>query len=251
MKLDVGAVTPIDISGVGIDYIAILPELVVIGAAILVLLLELVVPAGRRRWLAGVAVAGLLGGLVASLPLWGQNREAFAGMVVGDSFAAFFNVLLAGVTILTVLISPRYLRSARLDYGEYYVLLLAATGGMMLLAAATSLMTIFLGIELLSIALYVLSGFARADLRSQESALKYLLLGGFASGFLLYGMALIYGATGSTTLRGIAAVAGAGGAGNLLLVLGIGLLSVGSLSRPRQLHSTCGRPTFTKERPLS
>src|SRR5205807_3391064 len=116
-----------------------------------------------------------------------------------------------------------------LDYGEYYILILGATAGMMLLAAATSLMTIFLGIELLSISLYVLSGFARAAQRSQESALKYLLLGGFATGFLLYGMALIYGATGSTTLRGIAAMvtAGSGASGNVLLLLGIGFLSVG------------------------
>src|SRR5947207_1341218 len=101
---------------------------------------------------------------------------------------------------------------------------------MMLLAAATSLMTIFLGIELLSISLYVLSGFARTALRSQESAMKYLLLGGFASGFLLYGMALIYGATGSTTLRGIAAfttASGLGASSNVLLLLGIGFLSVG------------------------
>jgi NADH-quinone oxidoreductase subunit N len=149
--------------------------------------------------------------------------------VVADSLAAFFNVLLIVITILTVLISPRFLRALELDHGEYYILLLGATAGMMLLAAATSLMTIFLGIELLSISLYVLSGFARSAKRSQESALKYLLLGGFATGFLLYGMALIYGATGSTTLRGIASfVTGSSGAsGNVLLLLGIGFLSVG------------------------
>src|SRR3989442_14702873 len=98
---------------------------------------------------------------------------------------------------------------------------------MMLLAAATSLMTIFLGIELLSVCLYVLSGFARTALRSQEAALKYLLLGGFATGFLLYGMALIYGATGSTTLHGIAASTTPAASGNVLLLVGIALLSVG------------------------
>src|SRR3989442_4649899 len=98
---------------------------------------------------------------------------------------------------------------------------------MMLLAAATSLMTIFLGIELLSVCLYVLSGFARTALRSQEAALKYLLLGGFATGFLLYGMALIYGATGSTTLQGIAASTPPAASGNVLLLVGIALLPVG------------------------
>jgi NADH-quinone oxidoreductase subunit N len=218
----------IDLSGVGIDYGAILPELIVVGTAIVILFLDLVLPVARRRWLPTVTVVGLLAALVASLPLWGQNRAAFADTVVADSLAAFFNVLLIVITILTVLISPRFLRALDLDHGEYYILLLGATAGMMLLAAATSLMTIFLGIELLSISLYVLSGFARSALRSQESALKYLLLGGFATGFLLYGMALIYGATGSTTLRGIAAVAGGSGAtGNVLLLLGIGFLSVG------------------------
>jgi NADH-quinone oxidoreductase subunit N len=220
----------INLSGLGIDYGAILPELIVVGTAIVVLFLDLVVPADRRAWLAGVTVVGLLGALVATFPLWGQNRAAFGDTVVADSLAAFFNVLLIVISILTVLISPRFLRALDLDFGEYYILLLGATAGMMLLAAATSLMTIFLGIELLSICLYVLSGFARTALRSQEAALKYLLLGGFATGFLLYGMALIYGATGSTTLRGIAAFTVAGSSvasGNVLLLVGIALLSVG------------------------
>jgi NADH-quinone oxidoreductase subunit N len=220
----------INLSGLGIDYGAILPELIVVSTAIVVLFLDLVVPADRRGWLAGVTVVGLLGALAATFPLWGQNRAAFGDTVVADSLAAFFNVLLIAISILTVLISPRFLRALDLDYGEYYILLLGATAGMMLLASATSLMTIFLGIELLSICLYVLSGFARTALRSQEAALKYLLLGGFATGFLLYGMALIYGATGSTTLRGIAAFTVAGSSvasGNVLLLVGIALLSVG------------------------
>src|SRR5436309_6775925 len=220
----------INLNGIGIDYGVILPELIVTGTAIVVLFLDLVIPASRRRWLVAVSVAGLLGALVASIPLWGQNRAAFGDTVVADSLAAFFNVLLIVISILTVLISPRFLRALDLDFGEYYILLLGATAGMMLLAAATSLMTIFLGIELLSISLYVLSGFARTAPRSQESAMKYLLLGGFASGFLLYGMALIYGATGSTTLRGIAAfttASGLGASSNVLLLLGIGFLSVG------------------------
>ncbi len=175
----------VNVNAIGIDYTTILPELVVTGTAILVLILDLFIPPDRRRMLAVVTVLGLFGALAASVPLWGHSKFAFGDTVVGDSFAAFFNVILAATSILTVVISPRYLRALRLDYGEYYVLVLAATAGMMLLAAATSLMTIFLGIELLSLALYVLSGFARTQLRSQESALKYLLLGGFATGFLL------------------------------------------------------------------
>jgi NADH-quinone oxidoreductase subunit N len=217
----------IDLSTVGIDYAVILPELIVVATAVVVLFLELVVPPDRRQILAAVTVVGLIGALIATVPLWGQNRQAFGDTVVGDTLAAFFNVLLIGVSILTTLISPRYLRALDLDYGEYYILLLGATAGMMLLASATSLMTIFLGIELLSISLYVLCGFARTAPRSQESAMKYLLLGGFATGFLLYGMALIYAATGSTTLRGIAAFSTAASAGNAILLLGIGFLTVG------------------------
>jgi NADH-quinone oxidoreductase subunit N len=220
----------INLNGLGIDYGVILPEIIVAITAILVLGLDLVIPVGRRNWLAVVSVIGLVAAIVASLPLWGQSRPAFADTIIGDDLAAFFNVLLLGVSILTVLLSPRFLRALDLNYGEYYVLLLGATAGMMLLAAATSLMTIFLGIELLSICLYVLSGFARTAPRSQESAMKYLLLGGFATGFLLYGMALIYGASGATTLRGIAAftsAAGSNASGNVLLLLGIGFLAVG------------------------
>ncbi len=217
----------IDLSRLGIDYQAVLPLLVVTVSAIAVLLLDLVLPPSQRRWLSRITMAGLILALAANVPLWGQSRLAFGDTVVGDTFAAFFNLVLLWVSILTVAISPRFLSSARLEHGEYYVLLLSATGGMMLLAAATSLMTIFLGIELLSLALYVLSGFARTQLRSQESALKYLLLGGFATGFLLYGMALIYGATGSTTLNGIASYVTASPGTNVLLLLGIGFLSVG------------------------
>jgi NADH-quinone oxidoreductase subunit N len=216
----------IDTSHLGIDYGVILPEIVVTATAILVLVLDLLVPATRRGWLNAVSALGLLVALAATVPLWGADRSAFAGTVIGDSFAAFFDVVLLLTGLLTVLISPRFLRSQGLEYGEYYVLTLAAVAGMMLLAAATSLMTIFLGIELLSIALYVLAGFARRNLRSQEAALKYLLLGGFASGFLLYGMALIYGATGATTLHGIAQFVGASGS-NALLLIGIGFLAVG------------------------
>jgi NADH-quinone oxidoreductase subunit N len=217
----------IDLSAVHIDYQTVLPELVVTGTMIVVLFLDLVVPPDRRRWLAVATVVGLALALVASIPLWGQHRSAFADTVAGDSFAAFFNVLLLAITILTVLISPRYLRAVHLDFGEYYALVLSAAAGMMLLAAATSLMTIFLGIELLSLALYVLCSFSRLQEHSQESGLKYLLLGGFATGFLLYGMALIYGATGSTTLLGIRAFVTASPGTNVLLLLGIGFLSVG------------------------
>ncbi len=115
----------------------------------------------------------------------------------------FVNAILLVCAGLVVIISPQYLNRRGIHHGEYYALILAATTGMMILAGAMNLMVIFLGIELLSVSLYVLSGFSRTEERSQEAALKYLLLGGFASGFLLYGMALVYGETGHTQLTQI------------------------------------------------
>ncbi len=218
----------IDLAAVNINYLAIAPLLVVSGAALLLLLLDLVVPPERRAWLAVVSALGLLGGIVASVPLVQARYLVFGDTVAGDAFAAFFNVVICLSSLFVVAMAPAFLRARRLVFGEFYVLVLAATAGMMLLAAATSLMTIFLGIELLSLALYVLCGFARSELRAQEAAMKYLLLGGFASGFLLYGMALLYGATGSTTLRGIAAFLKAADNPSLpLVLLGVGLLAVG------------------------
>ncbi|MBV8194060.1 MAG: NADH-quinone oxidoreductase subunit N, partial [Candidatus Dormibacteraeota bacterium] len=128
---------------------------------------------------------------------------------------------------LVVMISPQYLNRRGIHHGEYYALILAATLGMMLLAGAMSLMVIFLGIEGLSISLYVLSGFSRHEERSQEAALKYLLLGGFAAGFLLYGMALVYGETGHTQLTLIAAALQSKSAVDPLLLGGVILIFVG------------------------
>ena len=164
--------------------------------------------AAHRGWLAGfslVAVAASFGATV-----WGWFDAAtphtvYFGSFAYDRFGLFVNAIILVSTALVLMISPQYLNRRGLHYGEYYSLILAAATGMMLLAGASSLMVIFLAIELLSIALYILSGFSRQEPRSQEAALKYLLLGGFASGFLLFGMALIYGETGHTQLAQIAA----------------------------------------------
>ncbi len=128
---------------------------------------------------------------------------------------------------LVILISPHYLNRRGIHHGEYYALILAATLGMMLLAGAMSLMVIFLAIEGLSLSLYILSGFSRTEERSQEAALKYLLLGGFASGFLLYGMALVYGETGHTQLAQIGAALHASSSVDPMLLAGVVLIFVG------------------------
>src|SRR5258705_12264479 len=126
-------------------------------------------------------------------------------MVVQDNFGLFFNVVICSRGALVVLLSMDSLRRRGSDSGEYYVLVLFATAGMMLLAAAGDLVVVFLALELMSLSLYVLAGLFKRELASSEAAMKYFLLGAFASSFLLYGIALIYGATGTTNLDRIAA----------------------------------------------
>jgi NADH-quinone oxidoreductase subunit N len=215
----------------GVDILGILPEVILAGGFVTLLMLDLVTSPGHRGWLAGfslLAVAASFGATV-----WGWFDAAtphtvYFGSFAYDRFGLFINAIILVSTALVLMISPQYLNRRGLHYGEYYSLILAAATGMMILAGASSLMVIFLAIELLSIALYILSGFSRTDPRSQEAALKYLLLGGFASGFLLFGMALIYGETGHTQLAQIAsALQSAGNTVDPLLMAGIALLFVG------------------------
>jgi NADH-quinone oxidoreductase subunit N len=207
MTLAATSLVPLSFPG-GRDLVGVLPELVLGGAFLLLMILDLVIPASKRTWLAGFALLGIAATF--GVTVWGwfdanPGRPVYSGSFAYDRFALFVDAILLVSAALVVMISPNYLNRRGLHHGEYYALILAATLGMMLLAGATSLMVIFLAIEVLSLALYVLSGFSRHEERSQEAALKYLLLGGFASGFLLFGMALIYGETGHTQLAQIAA----------------------------------------------
>ncbi len=214
----------------GHDLIGILPELALGGAFLILMLLDLVIPPSRRTWLAGFALFGIAAAFVVTIFCWYNatpGRLVYSGSFAYDRFALFIDAILLVSAGLVIMISPHYLNRRGIHYGEYYALILAATVGMMLLAGATSLMVIFLAIELLSLALYVLSGFSRHEERSQEAALKYLLLGGFASGFLLFGMALIYGETGHTQLAQIAAAIQAEKAIDPLLLGGVILLFIG------------------------
>ncbi len=193
-------------------------------------IVDLVLPQRRRGPV--VMVLALLGFVVslglAGLRAWlGDGGSAYSGMATGDSFASYFEVLFSILGILTVIVSHAYVVRRDFLESEFHVLTLAAVIGMMVLASSTSLVTIFLGLETLSIALYVACGFARRDTTSQESAAKYLLVGGFASAFVLFGMALVYGAAGSTLLPDIAARLGSNASGNPLLLLGVLLLGVG------------------------
>ena len=225
------AAVPALVTPSGTDYIGILPELILAGGFVILLMLDLVTSPSRRGWLAVFGIVTVAAAFGATVWCWydaATPHSVYFGSFAYDRFGMFINAIILVCTALTLLISPHYLNRRGIHYGEYYALILGAATGMMILAGASSLMVIFLAIELLSIALYILSGFNRSEQHSQEAAMKYLLLGGFASGFLLFGMALIYGETGHTQLAQIAAaLQNAGNSVDPLLMAGIALLFVG------------------------
>ncbi|HLD92989.1 MAG TPA: NADH-quinone oxidoreductase subunit N [Anaerolineales bacterium] len=161
------------------------------------------------------------------VPQFRLEQAAFSGMYVADGFSTFLSLLLVLGGLLTIAVSYGYLQRMNLMRGEFYALMLFSISGMMLMASAADLIVVFLALELLSIPLYVLAAFARPEPRSEEAGLKYFLLGAFASGFLLYGIALVYGATGATALTGIVSAVQMGIDQPLYLVLGAGLILTG------------------------
>ena len=209
-----------------INWLSVLPCLVLTATGILVLFWDLWMQEEERPLLAWLGLIGLLITGVVSFVLWGRNESAFNGTLALDSYALFFNLIFCLAAGLTLLMSVHYLETVDIRSGEYYALILFATVGMVLMAAATDLIVIFLGLETMSMAVYVLAGIWRQRLQSNEAALKYFLLGAFASGFFLYGVALVYGVTGSVQLGKIAAQVSIHGSSPLLLV-GVALLIVG------------------------
>ena len=212
------------------DLGQISPIAALTGFMLFAIIADLAIPRVRRSGVvAMVAVVGYTYSLATAAYRWkfATLGPAYHGYATGDSFAIFFEVLFAILGILTVAIAHPYLVRRGLREAEFHILVMAAVIGMMVLGAATSLVTIFLGLELFSIALYVACGFARADSRSQESAAKYLLVGGFASAFVLYGMALVYGASGTTLIPEIAKNIASSPASDPLLPLGILMMGVG------------------------
>ncbi|NPA92518.1 MAG: NADH-quinone oxidoreductase subunit N [Chloroflexi bacterium] len=209
------------------DLSTLLPEIMLVLWASALLLLDAVVLKARRGWTAFLAVLGLAVALGLALAQGGGLGAAFGGMVVSDGFATFLEALLALSGILGVVLAYDYLERQGLARGEYYVLLLFSVAGMMLMAKAADLLVMFLALELFSIPLYVLAGFARPRVESEEAALKYFLLGALAAAFFVYGIALTYGATDTTLISGIAAAVEGGSANLTLLALGSGLILVG------------------------
>jgi NADH-quinone oxidoreductase subunit N len=209
------------------NLIAILPLAVLIFWAVLVLLVDLWIPRERKSITAVLTAVGLALSLALTLAQNGRTMQAFSGMVVVDGFAIFLNVIFLASGLAAVALAYDYLKRMGLERGEYYALLLFSICGMMLMAYANDLIIVFLALELLSIPLYVLAGFARPRTDSEESSLKYFLLGAFASGFVLYGVAMIFGATGYTDLAGIVAAMDGGTGNSLLFIIGAVLLLVG------------------------
>jgi len=212
-----------------LNLVLFIPELILVGFAILVILLDLVVK--QKALLGSISLAGLVIAAGFTVAMWGGSYPAlFNNMLVVDSFALFFKFLFMGVAFLVILASTDYVAKFDRFQGEYYALILLATLGMMLMAATADLISIYIALELASISLYALVGFLK-DPKSTEAALKYLLLGALASAVLLYGMALIFGFTGETHLGEIAKVLQAMSLPALLaspaLMLGIVLMVAG------------------------
>jgi NADH-quinone oxidoreductase subunit N len=209
------------------DFSTILPLTLLTVWACVLLLVDLFLPKERKGITALLAALGLALTLGFTLAQIGQENTAFSGMVVIDGFSIFVNSLLLVSGLLGVALAYGYVKRMGLERGEYYTLLLFSVTGMMLMAQAADLIVVFLALELLSIPLYVLAAFARPKLESEEAGLKYFLLGAFATGFVVYGTALVFGATASTNLGAIVAAASSSNANLLLLAIGSALILVG------------------------
>lgn len=231
------------------DWGRIVPELILAAIALLVLLVDLLLPqpgkgqtsTGNFLVLPVLCLLGLAGAIVATIILFtlGDHQPAFNQMIASGQGTLYAYIIILSASFLGILLSPAYLKRLNLVHqGEYYGLMLLATVGMMIMAAAISFLTVFLGLEMLSLALYILCGFVARRASSQESGMKYFLLSSFASAFLLYGIALIYGATGNTSFEGISSFLVQRVAltsrlpllpfpSHTLLLIGMGLLVVG------------------------
>jgi NADH-quinone oxidoreductase subunit N len=208
------------------DLLTILPLVILIVWATLLILVDLFISRERKELTAILAALGLVVTLVVLAVQGFAPRTAFNEMIVVDGFSSFINVVILGSGLVGIALSYDYLKREGVERGEYYYLLLFSMVGMMLMGMAADLIVVFLALELLSIPLYVLAGFARPRLDSEEASLKYFLLGAFATGFVVYGIALIFGAVGTTSLPAIVAALG-GEAALLLFSVGAALILIG------------------------
>jgi NADH-quinone oxidoreductase subunit N len=220
----------------GTDHLALVPAIILVLFGCFILLFDFMLPADPkyRRWLMPILVAGLG---FAGFGLWrqqvylGSSGEftAFSGGLTIDRFALFFNWVFEVATLIVAIVSYKYLEIEREHHGEYYALLLFSQCGMFFLATGTDLITLFIGLELMALCFYVMVGFLRGEKRSNEAAMKYLLLGAFSSGFLVYGFSIMYGLAGSTKLADVTAAIAARPAWDPVVFLAMTTTSVGLL----------------------
>ena len=208
-----------------------IPAMSVAVWACILLLIDLWIPKDRKERTAWLAAGGLVFAFVVNLFTFNSGETAFLGMFVADGFTGILNIVILITSFIAILMSIDYLKRTGTERGEYYVLILLSISGAMFMAAANDLITVFVALELLSIPLYILAAFRTPDLKSEESGMKYFILGAFASAFLVYGSALIYGATGTTNLneifQSVNRVVTQGSTSIFLLLLGAGLVLVG------------------------
>lgn len=190
-----------------IDYLALAPELIVVATILVVFALDMLLPVSRKYWAATAAVAGTALALVplGLLAIEGGTRSMFEGSYVSDDFALVLKGLFLVAAYIVFLLSHHYIESERYYQGEYYFLLLASVLGSLVVASARDLIILFIGIELVTGPLYLLAGWRKGDLKSNEASMKYFILGVLSTAILLYGMSLLYGLTGEVTFEGLAA----------------------------------------------
>ncbi len=204
------------------DLGPVMPELFMTVLALVLLLADLFLK--KKEALAAFSIVGI--GVVA-FTLIGSSGSTFGGMFISDGYSSFFKTIFFINLILSVLISIKYIGIERVNFGEYYSLIALSTLGMMIMASAADLIVLYLGLELMALSTYILAGFIRHDIKSNEAALKYFLLGAFSSAFLLYGISLIYGLSGTTDIKAIASyISEKGLVGNPALSLSMTLFAV-------------------------
>jgi len=209
------------------SFDAVVPMLCVTLAALAVMGAEAFRSKGESLPVGGLGIVGLVGAAISSAMLWNRNTASF-GVIVADNFALFVTMTLVVVGILTIMFSSPVVRRDGLPKGDYYALILFSVTGMIMMASANDLLVIFIALEIMSIAVYVLTGIRRDDARATEAAFKYFLLGAFSSAFFLYGIAFTYGLAGTTRLDRIGAfLAAQSMSDDRLILVALGLLLVG------------------------
>ena len=208
------------------DLVTLLPELILAALVLVIIAVDLFLPSRHKSWLTALTVAGLVLAGAACVVVWDVNERVYAGFYVVDDLSVFFKATTIVIGILSTMFAPSYLRTRRIPLGEFNVVLVTALIGMCVLASGADLVTLFLGLELMTMPSYLLTGLHKTDRYSNEGALKYFLLGSFASAIVLFGIAWVYGLTGTTNIQEVAGAIG----GDLTpgLMVAVAFLTVGA-----------------------